>query len=127
MSRRVGVGLVAVVLALAGCGQGSARLSGRWRGARAEGVAGDTQAAANLFATRMQIDVSGDVMVVTTATDKQNCHYKTVREDKDKIVITTDKDGPKDEQTFTFLDPKTMRWSISDGKSIVFVKEDAKK
>jgi hypothetical protein len=128
MSRRVGVGLVAVVLTLPGCGQGSARLAGRWHGARAEGVTADVQAAANLFATRMQIEVSGDVMVVTTPTDKQNCHYKTVREDKDKVVIATDKDGPKAEETFTFLDPKTMRWSITpDGKAIVFVKEDAKK
>jgi hypothetical protein len=112
-------------LALVGCSPGSERLYGRWRGTRAEGVAADMQAAANAFATRMQIDVSGDVMVVTTAGDKQNCHYKTVREDKGKVVITTDKDGPKEEQTFTFDGPKTMRWAVTpDGKSIVFVKTD---
>jgi hypothetical protein len=116
---------VAVAVGLAGCNQGSARLAGRWHGARAEGVTPDTQASANAFATRMQIDVTGDVIVVTTGSDKQTCHYKTIREEKDKLVIATDKDGPKDEESFTFVDAKTMRWVVSpDAKAIVFVKED---
>jgi hypothetical protein len=110
-----------------GCGQGS-RLAGRWHGVRAEGVTPDTQGSANAFASKMQLDVDGDVMVVTTATAKQNCHYKTAREEKDKIVITTDKDGPKDELTFTFIDAKTMRWLVTpDGKAIVFAKDEEPK
>ena len=129
MLRRAGVVLVAVVCAVAaGCGQGSSRLSGRWHGARAEGVTPDTLLAANAFAAKMQLEVDGDVMVVTTATAKQNCHYKIAREEKDKLVITTDKDGPKDELVFTFIDAKTMRWVVTpDGKSIVFVKEEEPK
>lgn len=126
MWRCVAAGGFAALL-LVGCGQGSARLAGRWRGARAEGVNPNLQAAANAFAAKMQIDVSGDVMVLTTLGEKQNCHYKTVREEKNKIVIATDKDGPKDEQTFTFDGPKTMRWLVTpDGKAIVFVKDDSK-
>ena len=71
----------------------------------------------------MQIDVSNDVISVTTATDKQSGHYKTVREDSHAVVIVTDKDGPTDEQTFSFVDAKTMRWTVTDGKTIVFTKE----
>lgn len=107
----------------AGCGQGSKRLTGHWRGVRAEGVAADVQSAANAFAGKMQIDVSNDVISVTTATDKQSGHYKTVREDSHTVVIVTDKDGPTDEQAFSFVDAKTMRWTVTDGKTIVFMKE----
>jgi hypothetical protein len=128
MLRSVGVAGFAAVLALAGCGQGSTRLSGRWHGVRADGVTPDAQAAATAFAARMQLEVDGDVMVVTTATGKQNCHFKTVRDEKDKLVITTDKDGPKDELVFTFVDAKTMRWLVTpDGKTIVFVKDEEPK
>jgi hypothetical protein len=88
----------------------------------------EAQAAANAFATKMQLEVDGDVMVVITATAKQNCHYKIVREEKDKVVITTDKDGPKDELIFLFVDAKTMRWLVTtDGKAVVLVKDDEPK
>jgi hypothetical protein len=111
------------LLLLLGCGAGSKRLAGHWRGVRAEGVPSDVQATADAFAGKMQIDVTGDVIIVTTATDKQTGHYKTVREDKNRLIITTDKDGPTDEQAFSFVDPKTMRWQVADGKTIVFVRD----
>jgi hypothetical protein len=34
----------------------------------------------------------------------------------------TDKDGPTDAQTFTFLDDKTMRWNVVEGKTITFTR-----
>jgi hypothetical protein len=46
-----------------------------------------------------------------------------VREDKTSLVLTTDKDGPNEPQTFTFVDAKTMKWSVLEGKAIVFVKQ----
>jgi hypothetical protein len=112
-----------LTLLCAGCGQGSKRLAGHWRGVRAEGVGPDVQAAANTFAGKMTIDVTGDVIVVTTATDKQSGHYKTVSDDKAKLVIATDKDGPSDPQTFLFPDAKTMKWVVQEGKAIVFVRD----
>jgi hypothetical protein len=109
--------------ALACSGSGSKRLQGKWRGLRAEGVAVASQAAANAFATGMTLEVSGDSITVTTPHDKQAGRYKVVREDKSTLVVTTDKDGPKEPQTFTFVDDKTLKWLVMDGEQIVFAKQ----
>jgi hypothetical protein len=109
---------------LAAChGDGAARLQGKWHGLRAEGVENGAQPAANAFATGTELDVRGDAITVTTPKDKQSGRYKVVRQDKTTLVITTDEDGPSDPQTFTFLDDKTVRWAVLEGKSIVFAKQ----
>jgi hypothetical protein len=116
--------LGAILPVLAGChGDGASRLQGKWRGLRAEGVAAETVAAANAFATATEIDVKGDAITVITPKDKQSGRYKVVKQDKTMLVITTDKDGLDDPQTFTFVDDKTVRWAVLDGKSIVFAKQ----
>lgn len=102
---------------------GAARLEGRWHGVRAEGVAGEALAAANAFATGTQLEVKGDAITVTTPKDRQSGHYKVLKEDKATVVIMTDKDGPDEPQTFTFVDDKTMKWAVLEGKAIVFQKQ----
>jgi hypothetical protein len=112
-----------LALGLLACGGGgSKRLQGKWQGLRAEGVAVASQASANAFATGMTLEVAGDSITVTTPHDKQSGHYKVVREDKSTLVLTTDKDGPKEPQTFTFVDDKTVKWLVMDGELIVFGK-----
>ncbi len=111
------------VLFLAGCSHGSARLAGHWRGVRAEGAPPNVASAAEAFAGKMQIDVSSDIITVTSPSGKDSGHYKLVSEDKTTTIITTDKDGPSDPQTFTFVDDKTMRWQVVPGKAVVFNKE----
>ena len=116
--------LAALVAGMLACsGGGSKRLQGKWHGLRAEGVAVASQAAANAFATGMTLEVSGDSITVTTPHDKQSGRYKVVREDKANLVLTTDKDGPKEPQTFTFVDDKTLKWLVMDGEQIVFAKQ----
>ncbi len=116
--------LGAILSVAAAChGDGAARLQGKWRGVRAEGVTADAVAAANAFATATEIDVKGDAITVITPKDKQSGRYKVVKQDKTMLVITTDKDGADDPQTFTFVDDKTVRWAVLDGKSIVFAKQ----
>ena len=104
-------------------GDGAARLQGKWRGVRAEGVSIETLAAANAFASATELDVKGDAITVTTPKDKQSGKYKVVKEDKTTLVITTDRDGKDDPQTFTFVDDKTVRWAVLEGKAIVFAKQ----
>jgi hypothetical protein len=117
------VGLL-VAAAVAGCGGGGARrLQGKWHGQRSEGVATAAAAQANTFATAMQLEVKGDAITVTTSASSQSGHYKVVKEDKTTVVITTDKDGPSEPQTFTFVDDKTVKWAVLAGQSIVFAKE----
>lgn len=114
----------ALAAGMLACGSGgSKRLQGRWHGLRAEGVAVASQGAANTFATGMTLEVSGDSITVTTPHDKQSGRYKVVREDKSTLVLTTDKDGPKEPQTFTFVDDKTLKWLVMDGEQIVFAKQ----
>jgi hypothetical protein len=106
-----------------GCSHGSARLAGHWRGVRAEGTSNTVEDAASAFAGKLQLDVTGDVVTITTPSGKQSSHYKVVSEDATTTVLVTDTDGPGDPQTFTFVDPKTVRWAIVAGKSIVLTKE----
>jgi hypothetical protein len=115
--------LGAAVCAVACGGGGSSRLQGKWRGLRAEGVVPTTLAAANAFAAGMQLEVKGDAITVTTPKDKQAGHYKVVKEDKAGVVITTDKDGPGEPQTFTFVDDKTLRWTVEGGQASFFGKQ----
>jgi hypothetical protein len=111
------------MLATVACGEkGSARLEGRWKGRSAEGVAAEAQAAASAFVADTELDVHGDEITIVTPRDKQTGKYKVVREDRTQVTIVTDKDGPNDSQTFTFVDEKTLRWSVQDGKTITFTR-----
>jgi hypothetical protein len=115
--------LALLLVGFCACRSGSARLEGKWKGRSAEGVAAESQSAASSFASDTEIDVRGDAITVITPRDKQSGTYKVVKEDKTQVTIVTDKDGPTDAQTFTFLGDKTMRWSVVDGKTITFTRE----
>ena len=122
--RRALVSALLAVAAVVACGHpGSARLEGHWRGSRADGVAPESQAAANAFATQTEIDVKGDTITVVTPHDRQSGTYRVLREDKTGVTIVTDKDGPSDAQVFTFDGDKAMRWSVLEGKTITFARE----
>src|SRR5580692_11525135 len=116
--------LCALAALIAAChGRGAARLQGHWRGVRADGVPSEALGGANTFAMGTELEVKGDTITVTTPKDTQTGRYKVVRQDKATLVITTDKDGPDDPQTFTFVDDKTVRWAVLEGKSILFSKQ----
>ena len=111
------------VLAVACGSSGSKKLQGTWRGKSTEGVAPVAVASANVFATKMTLDVKGDAIVVATPKETQSGRYKVVTQDKTRVVITTDKDGPDDPQAFTFVDDRTLRWAVLEGKAIVFARQ----
>jgi hypothetical protein len=112
----------ALALGFIGCKGGSPRLEGKWKGQRTEGVPDGARVAAEAYARDMIIEAKGSEITVTTGKDKQTSKYKVVKEEKNRLVITTEKDGTQ-EETFTFLDDKTMRWTVSEGKSIFFAKQ----
>jgi hypothetical protein len=108
----------------AGCRHsGSSRLEGHWRGVRAEGVPSEAQGAANAFAAGMELDIRGDSITVSTPKETQSGRFHLVREDKNTLSLATEKDGTDEPQTFTFVDAKTMKWSVLVGKTIVFVRQ----
>ena len=103
---------------------GASVIQGKWRGTKADGVAPDAQKDANAFATQMELDVMGDIITVTYPKDQKEIgRYSVKSQDKTTLVITTDKDGPNSEETFTLVDAKTIQWSVVDGKTITFAKE----
>jgi hypothetical protein len=109
----------------AACGQpGSARLEGHWKGVRADGPVGDALVRANDFATKTELDMRGDRITVTyPSQETQTGRYRVLDETKQAVVIVTDRDGASDKQTFSFVDEKTIKWLVLEGKSITFAKQ----
>jgi hypothetical protein len=125
-ARHVALTLTFAALALAtACKPGSSasKLEGRWRGIKAVGVPADHLGEANLFASTMELDFHGDQVSVHTGSEKQSSRFHVVKDEKTAVTIATDQDGPDDAQTFTFVDDKTITWTITPGKSIQFQKE----
>src|SRR5438445_151186 len=96
--------LLTALAALAACKHGSPRLEGRWKGITAEGIGSESQGAADAFAAATEMDFHGDAFVLTSPkADKQFGKYKVKKDEKGPppvVVITTERDGADDEQTF---------------------------
>jgi hypothetical protein len=104
---------------------GSAKLEGRWRGTRAEGVSPAMQEVANAFALQTEIIARGDKITVSTPAAKgQQAVYVVDDENKTTVVLHTDKDGVANKETFAFSDEgKTMTWRLGEGRTIIFQKQ----
>jgi hypothetical protein len=85
-------------------------------------VTGEAANVAAAFAGGMELDVTGDAISVTTGGQRQSGRYRVLREDPNAVVMTTDADGWNEPQTFTFVGPDTLRWSVLPGKAIVFAR-----
>jgi hypothetical protein len=105
---------------------GSAKLEGRWRGQRADGVVPEMQPQANAFAAGTEIIAKGDQIAISTPAGKHpQSTYAVDSEDKGSVVIHTEKDGATARETFTFSDDgKTMTWRVDANRTIVFTKVD---
>ena len=118
-------GSLAVAATGSGCKHaGSAKLEGRWRGTRAEGVSPQVQEAANTFATLTEITARGSIITITTPGGKgQQAPYVVDDEKGSIVVLHTERDGAANKETFQFGDDgKTMTWRLGEGRSIVFQK-----
>lgn len=116
--------LLVVLAATAACNKGNAaKLEGRWMGVKATGVSGDQLAAANLFASKMQLDFHGHVVSVHVGDDKQSSPFHVVSDAANQLVLSDDADGSQAKETFTFADDKTLDWTVMPGKTIQFVKQ----
>jgi hypothetical protein len=116
----------AMALGATGCKHpGSAKLEGRWRGLRADGVGAPAQDAANAFALATEITAKGNQITVTTPGAKpQPGTYVIDDENKTTLILHTDRDGPTAKETFAFSDDgKTMTWRLGEGRTIVFSKQ----
>lgn len=113
--------LVVAVVLLSACHKGSAKLQGKWKGTRTDGVGAEVQAQADRWAGQVQIEFKGDVMTVTTPTGAASSRYKVTHEDKGSVKIVTDADGS--EESLAFESDSTMKWTAMPGKTITLAKE----
>jgi hypothetical protein len=106
----------------------SERVLGKWHGVKADGVVADVQPAANEAANGMELEFKKDVVVIRPAKDKDplTARYIVLREDRRSVVVVTEHDGARDEQTLTLDDDDTMRWQVLQGKTITFEREKEK-
>ena len=115
--------VLALAVVLLACKHpGSAKLEGRWKGVRAEGVGPESAGAANVFAQGTEIIARGDTLTMTTPVAKGlQDTYVVDEETKTTLVLHTRKDGASTKETFGFSDDlKTMTWRLGDGRAIVF-------
>lgn len=116
--------VLACALALAGCNKGatSAKLEGRWRGVRVEGVSPEHQAAANAFASGTELIARSNQIGISTPTQKGlQTSYGVESESKSVVVIRTEQDGT---QTLAVSDDgRTMTWSLDERRRMIFQKQ----
>jgi hypothetical protein len=113
----------AIGAATSGCQKtASERILGKWHGAKADGVVPEMQPLANEAASGMELEFKKDVVTIRPAKDKDpmTARYVVLREDKRSVVVVTEGDGARDEQTLTLDDDATMRWQVMQGKTITF-------
>lgn len=122
MRPRVLLPALLVATLLVACSNGSKKLQGRWKGTTVVGITPDRTVAAQAFALDTEIIAQGDRITISTPPRKQAlaAKYTILEEDKTRLVISTDKDGPQLRETFIFTDTETMRWDLGDGRGIVF-------
>jgi len=116
--------LASVASGAMGCKHpGSARLEGKWKGQKAEGVPGppEVQAKADIFAQGTEIQAQGNqITIKTPAGAAITATYTVDKDEPSTVVIHTDKDGTI--ETFTFSGGDTMTWKVDAQKSILFKK-----
>jgi hypothetical protein len=113
-----------LVFGLVACGgKGAARLEGKWRGIRAEGVPPESQTTADDFARATSLEFKDESISIKSPHEAQTGRYRIEKEDKTSITLVTDKDGTRDPQKFVFIDAKTFKWTVVEGRVIVFAKQ----
>lgn len=116
------VALLAFAALAGGCKpSGSKKLTGHWKGQKAEGVADAIQVSANEFAERSEIKAQGDQITIKTPTSDSTATYTVDKEDGTSLEIHTNRDNTR--ETFTFDGKGTsMTWKLDKQRSLTFKK-----
>jgi hypothetical protein len=119
MHRFIATGLFATLLTA--CSSGAAQLQGAWHGERAEGIREDQRAQASAFVAGLHLVFDRDTVTVRQDGKSSTGRYTVHHKDKASTVIYSG-EGDLEPQTFMTEGNATLRWVLSDGRSIVLTK-----
>lgn len=100
-----------------GAKAGSPKLEGHWKGLRADVADPTTASSALQFALQTEVTAKGNQITIKTPFNTSTSTYAVDSEDKQSIVIHTDKEPA---ETFTFLSADQMQWRMDEKRTIVF-------
>jgi len=118
--------LVTVALSSLGCERTPKdRLQGRWLGEgvdRANGAAADK---ANGWVKGTALEFSGSRVTVTIpAETPRTGTFQVTQVEGDRVTVSFRREeGGRDEARFRFVDDRSLRWDIGNGREVVLVKE----
>lgn len=120
--------LALVCLTLLGaCKSGSPRLEGHWKGAKAEGVPIEQEAAATQYAQSLELWFKGDSLTVQSAGTKRAGNFKVVKDEPDQVTIKSSFAGVEQPEVFVIVDANTVRWTVAQGRMVSLKKTAATK
>lgn len=117
---RVAILLVCALVA-SGCKGSGARLEGKWRGDKAQGVPPRAQTAADGFASGVELEFKGDQVTVIRAGERGQGKFRVVKDEPAAIVISTD--NPPATFTFAVVNDHTLKWAIAGEQSITLQRQ----
>lgn len=119
--------VVAFPLALAtGCAKKpEQKLQGKWMGERIENVSFEQILTATGWVRGTSLEISGNTLTVAIPSEepRQGSFQVAAAQENELTLSVQRQDGlGADEMKLSFVDEKTLRWSIGEEREIVFVK-----
>jgi hypothetical protein len=112
---------------LSACKGGSPRLEGHWKGAKAEGVPVEQEAAATQYAQSLELWFKGDSLTVQSAGAKRAGNFKVVKDEPDQVTIKSTFANVEQQEVFVIVDANTVRWTVAQGRMVSLKKTAATK
>jgi hypothetical protein len=103
---------------LGACKSGSPRLEGHWKGAKAEGVPAEQEAAATQYAQSLEMWFKGDTLTVQSGGTKRAGNFKVVKEEPDQVTIKSVFANVEQQEVFVMVDANTVRWTVAQGRMV---------
>lgn len=110
---------VAVVFAASGCAPPVERWEGDWRAVRAEGPGMSDNEAVAAYVSALSLSFRGKYLRLATPDGEQAGIYRVMKEQADRVVLFTSRDGPGAPQTFQLEGDGTMVWHLRGGRRVV--------
>lgn len=117
------IAAVVAWVAVAACAPPRERWEGDWHGLRAEGpgMSGNESVAA--YVSDLTLSFRGKYLRIESPDGSQSGIYRVMKEQGDRVVIFTSRDGPEAPQTFELQGEGTLVWHLRGGRRVVLERQ----